>query len=107
MKLNIFQCVVCLIVLVIMIFIGCKIHKLIRKKDKIIIAIIVFICLDLTANCYFYVVLTLDREWDDYFSWWHLNVAAVMPLSMLTIAIVLNLRNWIYYFLKIGEMAYL
>ena len=31
----------------------------------------------------------------------------VLPVVFLSIAVVINLRNWIYYLIKIGEMAYL
>jgi hypothetical protein len=33
-------------------------------------------------------------------------VALYLPIVFLTVAIMINLRNWIYYYLKIGEMAY-
>ena len=35
-----------------------------------------------------------------------LNIIVVLPVVFLSVAVVINLRNWIYYYIKIGEMAY-
>ena len=31
----------------------------------------------------------------------------MLPVTFLSLAVVINLRNWIYYYIKIGEMVYL
>lgn len=38
---------------------------------------------------------------------WETNIIVVLPVGFLSLAVVINLRNWIYYHIKIGEMAYL
>jgi hypothetical protein len=36
---------------------------------------------------------------------WTYTVLAVLPVTFFSIAIILNLNNWIFYYFKIGEMA--
>ena len=37
---------------------------------------------------------------------WEVNIIIILPVVFLSVAVVINLRNWVYYHIKIGEMAY-
>ena len=36
---------------------------------------------------------------------WTYTVLAILPVTFFSLAIILNLNNWIFYYFKIGEMA--
>ena len=90
--------------LLVIINVGYKVYKIVKFREKVILTIIFFMSLDLVSNCCFFAL--------NYFSTDSPRLANVtnnmisVPVQVLSVAIILNLRNWVYYYLKIGEMAY-
>ena len=66
-----------------------------------------FLASDMLAKCAFFCTNASFYKNAGYYScsnlW--LAVTPVLPVTLLSIAALLNLNNWVFYFIKIGEMA--
>jgi len=95
-----------------MMYIGRRVYKIVKLKDKAMLGMIMFLNLELISKIMFYAinangVSPKHRDDDDYEINPVLSITTlVMPVQFLSIAIIINLRNWIYYHIKIGEMAF-
>lgn len=93
-----------------MLYIGYKVYKIVKFKDKSILSMIFFLNLEIMSKLIFYgnnAYLadpngSKDRKLNPVYD----ITSLIMPVVYLTIAIIINLRNWIYYHIKIGEMAF-
>jgi hypothetical protein len=109
---NIMLCIMCGLLLVVMMYIGYRVYKIVKLKDKAMLGMICFLNLELVSKIIFYslnaATVSPAHRYDND---WHINpvvdiVTLVLPVQFLSIAIIINLRNWIYYHIKIGDMAF-
>jgi len=109
---NILLCLICGVLLVVMMYIGYRVYKIVKLKDKAMLGMIFFLNLELMSKVIFYAInaafVSPAHRYDPDFD---INpvvmiVTLVLPVQFLSIAIIINLRNWIYYHIKIGEMAF-
>jgi hypothetical protein len=84
----------------------------IKLTNKIILAMIFFLILDMVANCIWYSFVTHDNKVyavdfnaDPADPVWVITVLAIAPATFFLIGCMLNLNNWVFYYFKIGEMA--
>jgi hypothetical protein len=87
-----------------------------KLKDKVILTLIFFLNLELLVVMLFYI----EKTYQDYSTRCidprDISIIAtispysmfltISPIAFLSVAILLNLRNWAFYFIKIGEIAY-
>lgn len=95
-----------------MLFIGYKVYKIVKFNDKVILLMVTLLNLDLMAKCLFYVLngyqmYSMTPEEQQKGPNAAMIVAMFLPVLLLSLAVSINLRNWMYYFVKIGEMAYI
>lgn len=88
--------------------VGFKVYQLVRLREKVISLLILFLCFTWVSEIVFYTlnayqVWTNPDDEKDPNSTFIFKISIVMNLS---IAITINLRNWVFYYIKIGEMAY-
>jgi hypothetical protein len=59
------------------------------------------------VNAYIFKHLSDDLDYvpEDHFPPPLFSIVPIMPVSLLSIAAILNLNNWTFYYFKIGEMA--
>jgi hypothetical protein len=84
-----------------------KIFSIIKFSNKIILAMMLFLDLDILSKCALFGVNAIiyhEGSAKDIpgvlFA-----VIPVAPVTLLSIAVLINLNNWIFYYIKIGEMA--
>ena len=73
---------------------------------------IVSLILTMASNTIWYSFVAYDNNFMDTHQgiepddpMWRYTVLNIAPLIFLTIGVILNLNNWIFYYFKIGEMA--
>lgn len=100
-----------------LLFLGYQVFRIVHFKDKIILSMIFFLIMEVLMNAAFFFKGALqDYEFrckhnmaeKNYLYFTDKAVGALMGLQILflIVAIIINLRNWVFYFIKIGEMAY-
>ena len=70
---------------------------------------ILFLNLNMLANIVFYTMNTqeFNPENEDYKGYpkTMIEIIKVLPITFLSCAVVINVRTWIYYLIRIGELA--
>lgn len=93
-----------------LLWIGYKVYKIVKFNDKVMLSMIFFLNLELMSKIFFYTLNAHQDEKgsnkDDEKSSPIVTISLILPIVFLSIAIIINLRNWIYYFVKIGDMAF-
>jgi hypothetical protein len=81
---------------------------IIKLGNKIILAMMLALALDILAKCAFFSMnariyheLPAEAQTPDFLY----AAVPVLPVTLLSTAVVLNLNNWVFYYIKIGEMA--
>ena len=95
-------------IFLVLLYVGCKIFSIIKFSNKVITSMMFILQLDILAKCAFFSMnakiynnLPNEVEIPDFL----FAMIPVAPVTLLSTAIVLNLNNWVFYYLKIGEMA--
>ena len=120
-RINISLAVFCGVILSILLIIAIKVFKIVKFNQKILLAMILFLILEIMckfastevliicfiAKIVFYVIdswlfgsefkVKIDVIW--------FTILPMLPVAFLSIAAILNVNNWVRYFFKIGEMA--
>jgi uncharacterized membrane protein len=126
---NIILSLLCCILMIFFIFFGRKVYQIVKLNDKMMLLMIFFLTLDLackylflyftiypnTAKLAFFIMNVFefrprpntDNSDEGGFKQSIINIMIVLPVGFFSLAVVINLRNWIYYYIKIGEMAFL
>ena len=70
---------------------------------------IFFLNIEMLSKIVFFVMNTIEFGIKDFpgFTDSFEQIVIILPVIFLSIAVVINVRNWIYYLMKIGEMAYI
>ena len=88
------QLVICILFLVMMMAILCKVFQIVRFGDKTILGMLLFLNLELISSMMFYSTLIYEEHHPDY----NYTVVDVMilitPVLFFSIAITINLKNW-------------
>lgn len=84
--------------LIALLYIGWRVYQIIRFNDYVLLLMIFFLNLELLSLIFFYIV----NAHEDYIK--HISgsdkdppimtVGLILPINFLTIAIIINLRNW-------------
>ena len=98
----------------VLIYVAMRVYTLVKSKDKLLLLIILFLFSSRIVSIYFYIANAIfefytsqdSSEDNGPISLRHLIIVGNLPAMLLSIGITLNLRNWVYYFMKIGLMAY-
>lgn len=100
---------VALVFLAGMLYIGYRVYKVTRFNDKLVLLLVALLNIDLGSKVFFY-ILNGYQEYaqthDDDAPNDVMCIAMFLPVMFLSLAVTLNLRNWMYYFIRIGEMAF-
>jgi hypothetical protein len=104
---NLVMMVISLGILILMLYVGCKVYKIVKFNEKVISLLISMLCVTWLAKMIFY-ILNAYMEYNHPGQKDSPSILTVNILSVtgLTISITINLRNWMFYYIKIGEMAY-
>lgn len=91
-------------------WIGIKVFRIVKWNEKMILCMVTLLNLSLLAKVFFYIFNAYfdhrqDPTADNVPTWWF-TIITFLPVIFLTMAVLVNLRNWVYYFIKIGEMAF-
>ena len=72
-------------------------------------SMIFFLNIEMLSKIVFFVMNTIEFGIKDFpgFTDSFEQIVIILPVIFLSIAVVINVRNWIYYLMKIGEMAYI
>lgn len=105
--------------LVLLMTISYKVVKIIKFSDKSILMLMVFLNLNLVLNVIYYAYGAMqdhkfrcftDFELNCHLEFWYESafVTTMIVLGHLFMinALLINIRNWTYYLIRIGEMAY-
>ena len=84
-----------------------------RNNDSFMLAMIFILTLEVLSKGFFYIFNFYDWKWADLKTgcMWSVNhlvlqtVCMYMSVTFLSIGITINVRNWLYYYIKINEMA--
>jgi hypothetical protein len=87
-----------------LLYITYKVFKIVRFNEPLVLAMMVCLILEMIAKITFYIftgkaVGTIVEEYV-------IVPIQIAPVTFLGIAIVINLRNWAYYNIRIGQMVY-
>ena len=81
-----------------------------KQNDITILAMMVNLVLGLFFDVVFYTYNAIEKVKDTEWKTAHYGLGQIlneMPVTFLSIAIVINTRNWNYYYLKIKEAAFI
>jgi len=82
-----------------------KVFKIVKCTEKIMMIMMVCLVMHLVSKIIFYMYTGLKvGELVKYK--FVITVFQIMPIFFLSVAIILNLRNWAFYNIRIGEMVY-
>ena len=72
------------------------------------LVMVIFMALVMISKCIWHTFNAYNALHPDYWPSHMIayNIISFLPSSMLSIACSINVRNWIYYFLRIKEAAY-
>jgi hypothetical protein len=82
-------------------------HGKISYNDKYTLAMIVFMILVMLTKCFYYSINAINAKigfWQSHIKMY--NILKFLPIIMMSMTCSINVRNWIYYFIKIKEAAY-
>jgi hypothetical protein len=115
----IFDASLSFLVLALLLYVKYRVFRITKFNDKIILLLILFLVLEMVSNTCFYsysiyqdwIFRCIPPEWmgKHLYIWYEKPIVTTMIICshlFLITAILLNLRNWIYYYIRIGEMAY-
>lgn len=100
-----------------LIFVIYRVFKIVRFKDMIMLSMLFFLNLQVLLNALFFflggiqdnkfkcIVDMADKNYL-YYTDNYTSVISQLTILFLIEAVIINLRNWIFYYIKIGEMAY-
>ena len=106
---NTFFLVVSLLMFFGMTWVGFKVYKIVKFNDWIVLSMIFFLTLVTLSEVFFYAVNLYEDsnvKPEDQTKQPIAIAAVILPIMTLVIAIGINLRNWVCYYIKIGEMAF-
>lgn len=97
-----------LMFLIVMVGIGVRVYRIVKFKDPNILSIIFMLNMTMVAKIFFYICNAYyDQRADDPDKTpVLLLVSLLLPVMFLGFAVGMNLRQWIIYFIKISNMAY-
>jgi hypothetical protein len=97
-----------------LIYVGYRVYIKVEFTNKVILGMVLFLILGSMAkaalyscNSFIYHNLKKDIDYDTHE---HIpnpifTILPLSPVAFLSIAAILNLNNWTFYYFKIGEMA--
>ena len=105
---NSIYAVICFSMFTFLLWITYKVFKIIKFNDKILLSMIACLNLELISKVFFYSVnaYEITRDTDAKAFPPIMIISLILPILFLSMAILINLRNWFYYYIKIGDMAY-
>ena len=70
-------------------------------------AMIFFLNIEMFSKIGFFVMNTIEFGTGQCFSNLFEETVVILPVIFLSVAVLINVRNWIYYLMRIGDMAYI
>lgn len=94
-----------------------RVFKIVKFKDLILLSMLFFLMLTVLFISLFFLIgglqdykfrciENMQDKYNLYYKDTYCTVVSQLKILFLIVAIIINLRNWIFYYIKIGEMAY-
>ena len=113
---NVVQAIIAALGSLTIVIIGYKIYKVVKRasgakiklNDKYMLVMVLFMALELFSKCIFHVFNAITVL--NSFYWNHpilSYILLLLPVFLLMIACTINARNWVHFYIRISEAAYM
>ena len=100
--------IVASLTMAILFIVGIKIYKIVRNSNFVLLTMILCLTLNMAANVVFFSMNTIEYNPKNNFHGYpktEWQIIKVLPITFLSMAVVINVRTWVYYHMRIGELA--